>query len=328
MAPSKRSAGRLDDAARAGWLYYIAGKTQDEIAGLMGISRQAAQRLVSLAVSERLIRVWMDHPIARCLELATALTDRFGLRQAEVVPTDHDTEGGTVGLGEAGAAEITRWLKRPDPIVMAVGTGRTLKAAVDNLPPITSPEHRIVSLTGNIGPDGTASYYNVIFSMAETIEARHFPMPLPVFVASAEERARLHELALIRATLSLAAAADVAFVGVGEMDDTAPLFLDGFVSREELAALRDAGAVGEICGWVFDAEGRLVEGERYRRTASAPLPPRDRATVIALAKGRKKLPALRAALGGGIVNGLITDEATAEALLAQALAPDVVAASP
>ena len=54
----------------------------------MGISRQAAQRLVSLAIAERLVRVWMEHPIARCLELAARLTERFGLVRAEVVPTD------------------------------------------------------------------------------------------------------------------------------------------------------------------------------------------------------------------------------------------------
>ncbi len=48
---------RLDEAARAGWLYYVAGNTQDEIARKLGISRQAAQRLVSLAISERLIKV-------------------------------------------------------------------------------------------------------------------------------------------------------------------------------------------------------------------------------------------------------------------------------
>ncbi|RUU08370.1 sugar-binding transcriptional regulator, partial [Mesorhizobium sp. M7A.T.Ca.TU.009.01.3.2] len=45
---------RLDDAARAGWLYYVAGNTQDQIASTLGISRQTAQRLVSLAVSEGL----------------------------------------------------------------------------------------------------------------------------------------------------------------------------------------------------------------------------------------------------------------------------------
>ena len=84
MARPPSSSTRLDDAARAGWLYYIAGKTQDEVAAHMGISRQAAQRLVSLAVAERLVRVWMEHPIARCLELAEALSARYRLARAEV----------------------------------------------------------------------------------------------------------------------------------------------------------------------------------------------------------------------------------------------------
>lgn len=94
MARSRASAERLDDAARAGWLYYVAGRTQDEIAAAMGISRQAAQRLVSLAISERLVRVWLEHPIAQCMELARGLQERFRLRRVDVVPGDPDREIG------------------------------------------------------------------------------------------------------------------------------------------------------------------------------------------------------------------------------------------
>jgi DNA-binding transcriptional regulator LsrR (DeoR family) len=322
MPRKKSSAGRLDDAARAGWLYYIAGQTQEEVAAAMGISRQVAQRLVSLAVEARLVRFWMDHPIAACLDLAARLRDRFGLLQAEVVPTvpgaGVGSDDGTVGLGEAGAAEITRWLKAETPIVMAVGTGRTLKAAIDNLPPIDCPQHRIVSMTGNIAPDGTAAYFNVIFSMAEVVEARHFPFPLPVFVSSEEERRLMHGQAMIRATLDLAAAADVAFVGIGQMDEAAPLFVDGFISRDELVDVQVKGAAGEICGWIYDAKGVLLDGATNARTASAPVPPPTRCRVIALAKGKRKVPAIRAALEGRLINGLITDEATARALLVHA----------
>ncbi len=39
MAPKTDiDATRLDDAARAGWLYYVAGNTQDEIARKLGVS--------------------------------------------------------------------------------------------------------------------------------------------------------------------------------------------------------------------------------------------------------------------------------------------------
>ena len=133
--PDATSNQRLDDAARAGWLYYVAGNTQDQIAAKLGISRQSAQRLVSLAVSEGLIKVRVDHPIASCLELATRLTARFALDFVEVVPSDPSSTSTTIGIVGAAAAEIEKRLKSETPIVMAIGTGRTLKAAIEQLPP-------------------------------------------------------------------------------------------------------------------------------------------------------------------------------------------------
>ncbi|WP_457585436.1 sugar-binding transcriptional regulator [Ensifer canadensis] len=315
MARRAEANNRLDDAARAGWLYYVAGRTQDEIATIMGISRQSAQRLVSLAMAERLIKVRLDHPIAACLEAAERLRERYDLRHVDVVPSDPGSSSTTVGIAEAGAAEIERWLKLPEPQVLAIGTGRTLKAAIDQLPAMECPQHRIVSLTGNIGLDGSAAYYNVIFSMADAVKARHFPMPLPVLASSAEERAVLHSQSLVQVALKLGAQANVAFVGVGELGPDAPLCQDGFLSQDEMGQLTKSGAAGEICGWMFDHDGALLAGSFNDRVASVPLPSRDNASVIGLAKGRRKYEALRAALKGRIINGIITDEATAAYLL-------------
>ena len=307
---------KLDDAARAGWLYYVAGNTQEDIAAKLKISRQTAQRLVSLAVSEGLIRVRLEHPIAECMDLADKLQAHFGLDLVEVVPSDPASASSTLGIAEAVAAEIERRLRSASPIVLAIGTGRTLKAATDLLPRIDCPQHRIVSLTGNIAPDGSAAYYNVIFGMAEAINARHFPFPLPVFASSARESKLLHSQSMIRGTLDLAARADVAFVGIGEIAPEAPLYVDGFINQAELTALRRAGAVGEIVGWTFDSAGTLIPGLTNDRVASAPVPSRDQCLVIAAAMGARKLSGIRAALKGRLVNGLITDEITATALLA------------
>ncbi len=306
---------RLDDAARAGWLYYIAGNTQDEIAAKLGVSRQTAQRLVALAVSEGLVKVRLEHPIAICLDLADQLKERFGLVYAEVVPTDPTSDSTTLGVAEAAANEIERQLRAPEAKVIAIGTGRTLKAAIDLLPPIEVPDKKIVSLTGNIAPDGSASFYSVIFTMADVVKARHFPMTLPVIATSVKERDLLHSQAMIRGTLTLAAKANIAFVGIGDLGPNAPLYQDGFVTAGELAALQKAGAVGEITGWAFDREGRLIEGLTNARVASAPLPVISQCRVIAIAKGPLKLPGIAAAIKGRLINGLITDEATAERLL-------------
>lgn len=317
MAPRQDgSATRLDDAARAGWLYYVAGNTQEEIASKLGISRQSAQRLVSLSVAEGLIKVRLDHPIGRCMELAAQLKARYALDLVEVVPSDPSSPSTTMGIAQAAAAEIERRLSSPEPVVMALGTGRTLKAAIEQLTPMDCPQHKIVSLTGSIAPDGSAAVYNVIFSIADKVKARSFPMPVPVIASSAAEREILHRQATIRDTITLASHAHITFVGIGDLGPQAPLYLDGFVSEPELKALQKAGAVGEICGWTYDTEGRLIEGLTNERVVSAPLPSRETSLVVALAKGERKLPGIRGALNRRLVNGLITDEQTAEAILA------------
>ncbi|WP_149758536.1 sugar-binding transcriptional regulator [Neomesorhizobium albiziae] len=307
--------GRHDDAARAGWLYYVAGNTQDQIAAKLGVSRQSAQRLVSLAVSEGLVKVRLDHPIANCLDLAAKLQARFALDLCEVVPSDPASASTTLGIAEAAAAEIERRLKSPDPIVLAIGTGRTLKAAIEQLTPMECPQHKLVSLTGNIAPDGSAAYYNVIFTMADTIKARSFPMPLPVIASSQEEREMLLAQPMIQPALALAAKADVTFVGIGDLGPKAPLYEDGFITETELKALQKAGAVGEIVGWAFGRDGRLIDGITNDRVSSAPLPSRERSLVVAIAMGERKLPGILAAVSRRLVNGLITDELTATALL-------------
>lgn len=313
---SDSTRNKLDDAARAGWLYYVAGNTQDEIAAKLGVSRQSAQRLVSLAISEKLIKVRLDHPIANCLELAARLKERFGLKLAEIVPSDPGHPDSTLGVADATAVEIEKILASDTPVVMGIGTGRTLKAAVEMLPVMDCPQHKVVSLTGNIAPDGSAAFYNVIFSIADKIKAPSFPMPLPVIAASARERELLHKQVGIEKNLALAREASVCFVGVGDLGPNAPLYEDGFVTRAELKALQKAGAVGEVIGWVFDSKGELVSSLTNERVASAPLPPRDKALVVAAARGENKVEAIRAALTRGLVNGLVTDEDTAARLLA------------
>lgn len=306
---------RLDDAARAGWLYYVAGNTQEEIAAKMGISRQSAQRLVSAAISERLIKVRLDHPIAKCMQLADQLQKKFNLKFVDVVPTDPGNPDSTAGVAAAGASEIEKRLALSDAMVMGLGTGRTLKAAIDQLAPMDCPQHTIVSLTGNIAPDGSASFYNVIFNMADQVKARSFPMPLPVIATSSQERGLLHAQPSVANTLALAARADVTFVGIGDLGPGAPLQADGFITGPELEELQAAGAVGEIVGWVFDEAGNLLKGLTNDRVASAALPSVETGDVIAFAAGARKATAILAALKTSLINGLVTDEATAETLI-------------
>jgi DNA-binding transcriptional regulator LsrR (DeoR family) len=302
---------KLELAARAAWLAHVAGKTQDDIAGLMGVSRQTAQRLVAQAMAEGLVKIRIDHPFADCLDLARDLRAKWGLRLCEIAPSDAPEAG--VAHHLAGAMEL--WLRRPEPLTLAIGTGRTLRAGIARLPHIHCPQHRVVSLTGNIATDGSTAYYNVLFSLSELVTARSFPLPLSVILPTVEERQAMLRQPGIQRVIEMSTQAEVAFVGIGTMDDSAALLIDGFLTAADLDAMITAGAVGEIIGWAYDAQGRLIDGFSNLRVASAPIPPRERTLVIGAAFGPTKIPALRGALRGGLINGLLTDAATGAALL-------------
>ena len=304
-----------DEAARAGWLYYVGGLTQDQIATELGVSRQRAQRLVSRAMVEGLIHVRLNHPIGACLDMEAELTRRFGLLRCRVAPSLGPGSDGVRAIGPAAAAELERFLRMPEPSVIALGTGRAMRGMVDAMVPMDADQHRLVSLIGNIAPDGSASFFDVVMRIADKVRAPHYPMLVPVISHTEAERAAFHALPPVQRVLELARAADVIFVGVGQMSDDAPLRKDGFATPEEMAQMQAAGAVGEVAGWVFDSEGRYLDLGINTRTGGVRVEPGLARPAIGIAAGASKVRAIHAALKSRIINGLVTDEATAKALL-------------
>ncbi len=186
---------------------------------------------------------------------------------------------------------------------------------MEYLPQMNCPQHRIVSRLGNMMSDGSATPYNVVIRMAERVGARHYPMPLPVLASSVEELRVLHSQEPVRNSLALCAQADATFVGIGQIDLTAPLVVDGFLTAQEVRAMKAADAAGEITSWVFDSKGRVLAEGFNELVASAPLLPAGDKPVFGVAVGAAKVPAFAAALHGRLINAVITDEATAAAIL-------------
>jgi DNA-binding transcriptional regulator LsrR (DeoR family) len=294
-----------DEAARAGWLYYVGGKTQDQIAVELGVSRQRAQRLVSRAMAEGLVHVRLEHKITACLELEAALARRFDLCEVRVAPGLGAGGDPNRAIAATAASVMEKYLRRTDPLVIAVGTGRALRASIDEIAPLIADQHRLVSLIGNIAPDGSATHFDVIVRLSDRVRALHFPMSVPVLSDTAAERALFQRLRTTKIVFELAQSADVTFVGVGQMTD------------DEMTDLRSAGATGEIAGWVFDAHGTYLDYESNNRVGSVRVEAGRTAPTIGIAAGATKVRAIRAALTGRILNGLITDEPTAQALLSE-----------
>lgn len=306
---------RLDLAARAAWLYYIKGRTQDEIAAALTLSRPNVQRLVALAISEGLIKFRLDHPLLRSMELAERLLARFPLRTCEVAPTEEGTDNHLPGVAMLAAQFVEALLSSKEPRVLALGTGRSLLETVRQIPLMTRPDHRIVSVVGNLSRDGKASRYDVAQRLSDRIGATCYPLPLPVITDTRAECDILCAQRGYRAVAALFDNADAVMLGVGSIGQAAPILVDGFVQPEEMAALERDGAVGELASRSFDATGQFIDNEVTARLTALPLRRDPRRPVILTAAGPAKVAPLLAAIAGGFATGLITDEWTAAALL-------------
>jgi DNA-binding transcriptional regulator LsrR (DeoR family) len=313
---SQKQEEKLDLAARVAWLYYVAGNTQHEIARKLKISRPAAQRLVAVALERGIVKVQVHHKITCCLEVAMILRKRHNLVVCEVVPSNADSPDQVLRkIAVAGAQIMESYLSEPQPEIIALSPGRTMKAVIDELPVLVRTQHRLVSLVGAIAHDGSSNRYDVALRTAEKTSSKYFLLPSPFLADSAEERKQWCRHRLYRVVETLAGQADVSFVGIGEMSIGGPMHRDGFINEAVVNRLVEAGAVGEILGWAFNRAGEPVRTAIHERVTSIQMRRPPKKPVIAFAGGESKTDAVLGALRGHWINGLVTDETCAQRIL-------------
>ena len=109
--------------------------------------------------------------------------------------------------------------------------------------------------------------------------------------------------------------ASMTVIGIGGMDDAATIVKSSILSPSDFRLLAMKGAVGDVICHFIDKNGRLVDTDVDSRLVSVPLDTlKELENVIGVAAGKHKLPAIHAALTGGYMDVLITDEETAAQL--------------
>lgn len=252
------------------------------------------------------------------MALAAQLRERFSLGLCQVVPSQGMAAAGiNRAVAVAGAEVMAQFIRSEQPLIIGVGSGRSLKAAIDELPEFERPQHSCVSLIGAIASDGSCTRYDVPLWMAEKTQGRYFILPAPLFADGEQDRALWCNHRIYRTVSEKANQADVTFIGIGTIGRQCPLHQDGFISAQQVERLQADNAVAEMLGHFIDREGWRVASELDGRLTSVSLRQRPEKPVIALAGGREKYSAIRAALAGQWINGLVTDEETAAGLLAE-----------
>lgn len=303
-------------AARAAWMYYVAGLTQQEIARALGLSRQVAQRLISSAREMGMVSVKIDHPVTHCLHLAREIAQKFGLTLCRVVPSAGlDDAAIQQMLAVEGAAVMAQFINEETPQVFGIGSGKTLRSIIDALPWVERPQHQCVSMIGAIARDDSGTRYDVPLKMAEKMQGKYFFIPAPLYADTPQDKAMWVQHQVYQRVAQRALLADVAFVGIGEVMPGCPLNAEGFITDAQVNALNARGVAGEMLGHFFNQQGERVFGETDELLTSVLLESQTQRNIIGFAGSARKYAAIQAALNGGWVSGLVTDEDTALKLL-------------
>lgn len=313
------SDGQLRLMTKIAHLYHEQGLRQSEIAGLLHISQAKVSRLLKRAGEVGIVRTVVVVSQGVHTDLEQALEQRYGLLEAVVADVDGSESAILAGIGSAGASYLEAVLSGGERIGIS-SWSQTLLSVVDRLRPLrTAGAESVVQLVGGVGVASVQAQANRLLSeLAGLIGASPTFVPAPGLVGGAGMRESLLADPAMESVAADWSNLTMALVGIGSLQPSALLEQSGnAIAPSEQATLLRLGAVGDVCTRFFDATGELVRSDLDTRVVGVD-PETFRAIPrrIGLAGGQRKHHAIRAAIAGNWVNVLVTDLATARALLA------------
>jgi deoxyribonucleoside regulator len=300
-------------------LYYDKGATQQEISDLFECSRSAVSRFLSEARDLGIVEIIIQYPWKTSPELEQRLAECFSLVKARVLINNGKTYDEILqGLGSLAAAELENLIRADSVIGMSWGTA--LHELVGSVRPRRFQGVEVVQMIGATGSVQSATIDGPVLAqrLANRLGGTYWHLHAPLVVETEQVHKALLADKSIRETLKRAKAADIALVGIGStQDELYSILRAGYITKIEAAKIRSKGAVGDICGQHFDTHGQLLSIDINRRVIGIDLEDLKRIpAVIGIAGGSGKAKAILAALRGGYINYLITDEDAADWILA------------
>jgi len=306
-----------DQMLRAAWLYYGEHMTQADIASAMKLARARVIALLAAARDSGVVRVHIEARGRDERTMGRALAQRFALHEAIVVPAPSTESAAATVVGHAAGSYLGSRLR--DGMSVGVGWGATLHAALKAVSPRPLARVAMVSLLGSVTHSRTITPATVARRLADAFGAECYQLTAPLVVSGPAVRDALWSEPGLADLRHRAREVDLALLSVGDMSPQSTLFREALLTAEDLRGLVAAGAVGDVLCHFLGAAGRPVAHPIGRRTMSVALDDLARVPEIVVASGgRRKAPALFAALQALSVRVLITDAGAARELLALA----------
>lgn len=293
---------------KVAWYYYMENMTQEQIAALIGISRFKIIKLLDQARKESIVQFKIRGKGVHCLHIENDIKARYALKDVFVTPRSPNSLINSLSLA---ASQYLEDLIKNDDII-GFGWGETISKTIMSLNVDPELKTSFVSLTGGV------KYYipsNDGYSIGN-VNGRLYVMPTPFYMSTEEMAAQTLSEPSVKVIVDMALMANFVLVGIGTITNNATIVKENIISEDEMEILKRQGAVGDILGQFYDANGNKLDADIHKRIMGIDINTlKTKSMVIGVAGGPLKVEAIKGAIRGGYINVLITDEDTAEQLI-------------
>lgn len=297
--------------------YYEHELTQEEIANKFHISRIKVGRLLKKARKEGIVEINVKyHPIFTS-QLENKLIEQFGIQRALIAIDEHNE----IEQRKQVAVLVNNFLINTlkDGMTIAVGQGRNVAAVGEHVG--ISPEKKCNFICGiggvkRLGEPVDAD--NICRNLARRFNGSNETLYAPAYLESRESCELFMQNNVIKETLDRARRADIALVGIGDMNEQSYMVqLGWFTSKEVSEARNNQGVVGEIAGYgFFNLNGEIIDTAMSNRVIGLSLDDlRKIPCVIGIASESTKAIAILGALKTGIIDVIATSASNINTVL-------------
>jgi deoxyribonucleoside regulator len=301
---------------KVAYMYYVQNISQKDIAIRINTSRTNVARLLRLCREKGIVEFKINDISSYEIFLAMDIKEKYNLNDVTVISDALNKEDSMFMIGKTGASIVDKLITDNSSIGISLGT--TLYHFVSKVTPSNYQNVDVVQL---VGASQTRSFktdgINLVETMASKLGATGYLIHSPFLVKNENMRKMLIAEPEVNETLKKMNQINLAVIGIGSnQHEIMALQQRGFLDDTDENNIVSPDAVCTICGQQLDKDGKLIDCSLNKRVLAISVDDlKNTQTVLALAGGKNKVEAIKAALKGGFIDILVTDKEAALGLL-------------
>ncbi len=303
-------------AERASILYYEKNYMQNEVAKELGVSRSLVSQLLSYARNNGIVEISINidefnlRMIRREIELRVNFPQ---VKQFYIMSSDSEDETRRK-LGDFAAPYLFDMIN--ESRVIGVNLGASVEKAINSLTRYTFPDSRdkdVVQIMGGFSNDiHRAHPIELVKKLSSILNCGYFYLNCPAIVAQEELRSALLNEESIRSVIQMWEKIDLAIMGIGTVTDDSKL--DSLLSDDMKKMMKESNARADVNINFFDCRGEYLPILENHKISLGYDGLKRINKKVAICHGLHKKEAILSAMKAGIIDVLITDSITIDAV--------------